>query len=506
MLLPFLLPFLAGFGTVTAQPATTQDVCNTLGKLYADSTILPGTSRYDFENTYSWTSTAWLGPACVFAPTSAEDVSVEVKLFTQANVPFAVRAGGGMTVDNAANIGPEGILISSTNMTMMDINDDHSLVSVGPGIRWPQFYAYLDNFNRTVDGIRLGNVGVVGLLLGGGIGFFSYEHGSVSTEVQAFQCVLANGNIVEASLTENSDLFWALRGGGNNFCIVTRADLRTLDVSAVDIGSVSYGTESQTEYLKSMVDFAHYADFDPKTAVEGQIRWSPSTNPTKTFDAIIFHSGEELQAGPQNFTVPGLINLTAPVLPVTGGEVVRQTMGKWSNAVDYASDAGRRQLWHSVSIPADADLFNIFVDSYFNGIAELANVPGFFTALAIMPITKSLLEKSEGNGANPLVAPGQEYQPQMWLFESASWPDAEDDKTVFDAHQKANEDIKTNIRAAGSDLLPFIFLSAAQKTQGHDVFPGYGQENWQKLKEIRAKYDPNLVFTKLVPGGAKVES
>ncbi|KAF4785883.1 hypothetical protein HER10_EVM0011014 [Colletotrichum scovillei] len=425
----------------------------------------------------SWTSTAWLGPACVFAPTSAEDVSVAVKLFTQANVPFAVRAGGGMTVDNAANIGPEGILISSTNMTMMDINDDHSLVSVGPGIRWPRFYAYLDDFNRTVDGIRLGNVGVVGLLLGGGIGFFN--------------CVLANGNIVEASLTENSDLFWALRGGGNNFCIVTRADLRTLDVSAVDIGSVSYGTESQTEYLKRMVDFAHYADFDPKTA---------------TFDAFIFHSGEELQAGPQNFTAPGLINLTAPVLPVTGGEVLRQTMGKWSNAVDYTSDAGRRQLWHSVSIPADADLFNIFVDSYFNGIAELANVPGFFTALAIMPIIKSLLGKSEGNGVNPLVTPGQDYQPQMWLVESASWPDAEDDKTVFDAHQKANENINTNIRAAGSGLLPFVFLSAAQKTQGNDVFPGYGQENWQKLKGIRAKYDPNLVFTKLVPGGAKVES
>lgn len=144
----------------------------------------------------SWTSTAWLGPACVFSPTSAEDVSVAVKLFTHANVPFAVRAGGGMTVDNAANIGPEGILISSTNMTMMDINDDHSLVLVGPGIRWPRFYAYLDNFNRTVDGIRLGNVGVVGLLLGGGIGFFSYEHGSVSTEVQAFQVPPLPSNLI----------------------------------------------------------------------------------------------------------------------------------------------------------------------------------------------------------------------------------------------------------------------------------------------------------------------
>ncbi|KAL0766456.1 hypothetical protein CaCOL14_010901 [Colletotrichum acutatum] len=92
-------------GTVVAQPASTQDVCSTLSKLHSDSTILPGTSRYDFENTYSWISTVWLGPACVFAPTSAEDVSAAVKLFTQAKVPFVVRAGGGMTEKSEGNGG-----------------------------------------------------------------------------------------------------------------------------------------------------------------------------------------------------------------------------------------------------------------------------------------------------------------------------------------------------------------------------------------------------------------
>ncbi|KAH6971202.1 hypothetical protein BKA56DRAFT_694237 [Ilyonectria sp. MPI-CAGE-AT-0026] len=481
----------------------TQDGCKILRQNYLKSTIFPGTARYDFENTYSWSATAWLGPACVFAPNTPKMVSFAVKLFTELGVPFAVRSGGGMTVDNAANIGPEGILISSTNFTEMRISSDLQSVSVGPGIRWPEFYAYLDTFNRTLDGIRLGNVGVVGLLLGGGIGFFSYEHGSISTEVQSFECVLANGTIAEASLTKNADLFWAMRGGGNNFCIVTRADLRTLNVSAVDIGSVSYGTAAQEQYVRSMIDFAHNADFDPKTAVEGQIRWSPSTNINKTYDSFIFHSGETAQISSQNFSAPGLQNFTAPVMPVVAGEVTRQTMGQWSNSVDYAADAGRRQLWHSVSIPADPKIFNILINSYFDGIAGLADVPGFFTALAIMPITRNLLLKSEANDGSPLINNGQN-DPQVWLVESASWLGATDDEAVFNAHARANEDIRANIEAAGSSVLPFVFLSASQKTQSNEVFPGYGQENWQRLKDIRAKYDPGMVFTNLVPGGAKI--
>lgn len=304
-------------------------------------------------------------------------------------------------------------------------------------------------------------------------------------------------------MTQNSDLFWALRGGGNNFCVVTRADLRTLDVPSIDIGSVSYGIDTQEQYVKSICDFAQYAAIDPQAAVEGQIRWSPSASANKTYDSFIFHSGNTPQSSAQNFSSPGLQNFTAPVLPVVSGEVNRQTMGTWSNAVDYAADAGKRQLWHSLSIPADPEIFNIMIDSYFNGIASLSRVDGFFTALAIMPITSHLLDLSENNGGNAVVTNGTQ-QPAIWLVESASWPDSADDEIAINAHAKANEDIKANIRAAGSDLLPFVFLSAAEKSQTNDVFPGYGKENLQKLKDVRAKYDPDMVFTKLVPGGAKV--
>jgi FAD/FMN-containing dehydrogenase len=95
-----------------------------------------------------------------------------------------------MPMDNAANIGSEGILIANTNLTQMEISEDRSVVAVGAGIRWPQLYAYLDQFGVTANGIRMGNVGVIGYLLGGGIGFYSYEHGISSVGVESFEVTM----------------------------------------------------------------------------------------------------------------------------------------------------------------------------------------------------------------------------------------------------------------------------------------------------------------------------
>lgn len=73
-----------------------------------------------------------------------------------------------MPIDNAANIGPEGIMMALTNLSAMAISDDHQTVTIGAGVTWPSLYAYLDEFNVTANGIRSGNGGVVGAILGRG--------------------------------------------------------------------------------------------------------------------------------------------------------------------------------------------------------------------------------------------------------------------------------------------------------------------------------------------------
>lgn len=110
-----------------------------------------------------------------------------IRTFKKHHAKFAVRGGGAMPVDDAANIGPEGVLLATTEFSSIEISKDTKLVFVGAGVRWPELYAYLDNFGVTVNGIRMGRVGVVGFLLGGGIGFLSYEHGIASTGIESFE-------------------------------------------------------------------------------------------------------------------------------------------------------------------------------------------------------------------------------------------------------------------------------------------------------------------------------
>lgn len=297
-------------------------------------------------------------------------------------------------------------------------------------------------------------------------------------------------------MAENPDLFWALRGGGNNFCHVTQATIRTLPIPSVRAAPVSYGSQVQSRYIQSLVEFALYADLDPKSSMEGQIRWDPSRGDDLLFDAFLFTSGDE--ASP-----PGLQNFTAPVMAPIRGNLTTTTFGTWANQFPYDSDRGNRKIFHFFSIPADARAMEICLETYYETVRPLAPAEGFFTAFSIMPITKHIIAQSAANGGSP-VGLDENSAPALWLVESPSWANAGDDAAVLQAHDDANARINKALAAEGFAPLRFVYLSDASKAQLDDVFPSYGEENVRKLQAIRDKYDPASVFTTLQPGGAKV--
>lgn len=96
-----------------------------------------------------------------------------------------------MPVETAANINSSGVLLSSTKLNSMSLSDDLGTMSVGPGNRWGDVYAHIDGITKsvTVVGGRYGPVGVPGLLLGGGMSFYSYEYGFSSSNgnVRAYE-------------------------------------------------------------------------------------------------------------------------------------------------------------------------------------------------------------------------------------------------------------------------------------------------------------------------------
>lgn len=120
-------------------------------------------------------------------------------------------------------------------------------------------------------GGRIGTVGVGGLLLGGGCSYYLFRQGFATDNIAAFEVVLANSTIVTASAQENSDLFTALKGGGNNFGIVTRFDLMAFPASPIWSGST-----------------VHPEGDDPSLHISALKRWVDNVESYQNSSAVVF--------------------------------------------------------------------------------------------------------------------------------------------------------------------------------------------------------------------------
>ena len=115
--------------------------------------------------------------------------------------------------------------------------------------RWSDVYTYLQQFDLTAAGGRLGPVGVPGLLLAGGVNFYGNQVGFGADTVINYEVVLANGSVVEVNQTSSPDLFWALKGGSSNFGLVTRFDLKTIPSRKVWAGVHTVSEEYIDRFL-----------------------------------------------------------------------------------------------------------------------------------------------------------------------------------------------------------------------------------------------------------------
>lgn len=190
----------------------------------------------------------------MFEPQTAQDVARALKILTATGTHFAVRGGGHMTVPNAANI-DNGVLISLNQMTTMKLTQNNSIAQLGPGLRWGTVYDWISQYNLGVAGGRYNPVGVSGFLLGGGISYFGSKYGWSTSMIANLEVVLANGTIVNANVTSNLELFWALKGGSNNFGIVTRFDVKTFPLTDIYGGTTLYNPAYVTEFTNAIAAY-----------------------------------------------------------------------------------------------------------------------------------------------------------------------------------------------------------------------------------------------------------
>jgi alkanesulfonate monooxygenase SsuD/methylene tetrahydromethanopterin reductase-like flavin-dependent oxidoreductase (luciferase family) len=188
-------------------------------------------------------------PGLVLQPRDVDQVAEALAFARDQDVPLSLRSGGHGISGRSTNDG--GVVIDLSRLNRIEVLDEaQRLVRIEAGARWKDVAAALAPHGWALSSGDYGGVGVGGLATAGGIGWLAREHGLTIDHMRAARLVLADGSRVSVSETENADLFWAVRGAGANFGIVTSFDFVVDEVGEVGFGQFVYDASDQAGLLQ----------------------------------------------------------------------------------------------------------------------------------------------------------------------------------------------------------------------------------------------------------------
>jgi len=207
--------------------------------------IVPGDANYDRAR-MAWNLSVDQHPEVIVVARSAADVSAAVRFARAARLGVAIQSTG----HGVARPANDAVLIITSNLKEICVDADSGTAWIEAGLKWGEV---LKETQAVGLAPLLGSspgVGVVGYTLGGGMGWLARKYGLATDSVRYFEVVTVDGDLVRASATENSDLFWGLRGGGGNFGVVTGMEIQLYPVAEVYGGSLIYPGETAQAALQ----------------------------------------------------------------------------------------------------------------------------------------------------------------------------------------------------------------------------------------------------------------
>src|SRR4051812_6810162 len=177
-------------------------------------------------------------PSLIARCRTSSDVVAAVARGRKEALEISVRGGGHNVAGKAVTQG--GLMIDLSPMKEVEIDPQTRTARAQPGLTWDEFNIASATHGLATTGGVVSSTGIAGLTLGGGYGWLQGKYGLTVDNLLAAEVVTADGDVLEASEEENTDLFWALRGGGGNFGVVTSFTFRMHPVSAVLGGLAAY--------------------------------------------------------------------------------------------------------------------------------------------------------------------------------------------------------------------------------------------------------------------------
>lgn len=407
-------------------------------------------------------------PAAVVRPSSTEQVARALRATVGMGVPLAIR-GGGHALPGFGTC-DDGVVLDLVNMRDVVIDADHRIATVGGGTTWGDLDRASQQHGLATTGGLVSTTGVAGLTLGGGIGWLTRAHGLACDNLLSVELVTAAGEIVEASHASNPELFWALRGGGGNFGVVTSFRFRLYPVTRVYGGVAMWPIEATAEVGVAYAAWADRLD-DAHTTMLGLV------------------------------TVPDVGDMPADLRGRTAVAVVGCHVGSQADAVEQWQEL--RALSPSLDHVGDMDylaLQSMFDDDfpaggryYFTGgfAHELSQelLAAVSRCHADRPSAGCEIDIHHMGGAAARVSEADSAyagRNAAYTFNIiAGWENASDDA----AHQAWGRASRERLQPFFTDTTYVNFVT--DTTEASHI---YGTQRYQRLQQVKRAWDPANAF------------
>jgi FAD/FMN-containing dehydrogenase len=244
-------------------PIAPSEVAAALAERLAGELITPDHAEYDAARRV-WNGMIDKRPAAIARCADADDVATAVRFAIEHELPLAVR-GGGHNVAGTAVV-DDGLVVDLSPMRAVRVADDRRTVFVQGGATWADVDDATAPLGLAAAGGVVSETGVAGLALNGGVSHQRRRDGMTVDNLVSAEVVLADGRRVRASAEEHPDLFWALRGGGGNFGVVTEFEFRLHELGQVYAIHVAYALEDAARVLAGWRDAVADAPDELSTA------------------------------------------------------------------------------------------------------------------------------------------------------------------------------------------------------------------------------------------------
>lgn len=476
-------------------------------------------------------------PECVLRPRDTHELSKIVSILkkehdrrslagSQVESFFSVR-NGGVNPGLGASTVQGGAVVDLDLFNEITPAPDGSTVTLGTGSKWINVYKFLDEKGLIVMGGRNAPVGVGGLTLQGNIlrvqfqsymwadfdkstkltirnegriSFYSPKYGFVCSNCVSHEVLLADGKVVTASASENSDLWKVMKGGGNNFGIMTRFTLRCFPSAPLwTSGIVTLAAFQYAKSLKAFNDYlAHTSSGKPGAFDED------AASPILSFIfiqklgfqitslSILYTKVPEDKKWPAHWDATGFKSLRSirKDRVETNTSVVERFGG-------FAS-AGTRHVQGTTTIRNDLETMKNAYAIFCETATDLRRVKGLIFPFVFQAILPGWMNKGDPN----ILGLENCTEPLIIINYSASWINAEDDDFVRSTIRRSLERIEaaTEARKTGHR---YRFINYCMEWQRR--YEGCGEENLKLMREASHRYDPTGLFQSGRAGGFKLD-